>query len=416
MSVLLGAVCRLGHPGIAPEDFGSPSLPGVLSELTAGGTTSPALSLSGSATPTAVPNAALVPPPVTPSPDENAGSHTSAVVDLEDEAARLLLSLKVLVTLLHLTSTTYVSASDSLLNSINEYAAKSDGEADQGERGGWALSMVARTIRRASSTDDKLAELLARLCLRMVEQIGAHVSDGGGSKDALGNVLAGGKLFRRYLIDSCQFGFEIRLAALGLPPGLDSEMAAATDGNGGEDDDPSMIEEAKRQGPGLVKFVGELFKMKLVPERVVHECLHALLQVGERGKQPAIHGLEDACALLTVVGRAVDAPERQAFVGAYIARLKSANDIPNLGWRTRSMLKTVCELRARGWVAAVDDAPPPRDNPYDRNEWQWKWRDADAIEDWRKKAPLSAPEGLLSGSGEWAHSRLRKVGPPRVTS
>ncbi|KAI0369009.1 ARM repeat-containing protein [Pilatotrama ljubarskyi] len=435
MSLLLAAICRsmLGLRDIAVDepralsqhDVPSDSYAETARKDPASGASIQALSsvASHSATPNVIPDPVTLAVEVTstgedknPNPSEGSGS----VHPDEDEAARLALCRRVSVALLQINSATYVSVSDCLVNTINQSAAVPQGESDCG---GWALHIVACSIRRAASRDEHLAELLARLCRRMVEQLSMDISDGGETKDAEGNVLAGGQLFRRYMVRACQFGFDLRLVALGLAPGAPLKSVEGEDIHSDEDGYSSShaeahrnsVDEAKCHGPGLVKFVGELFKMGLLPEGVVHQCLKALLRDDYPDKAD-VKPLEDGCVLLTTVGQAIDTPKTRALVDTYFTRLKCAYNTQGVGWRTRAILKEVFELRARGWVPATD-APPPRGNSYDCNQWQWKLRDADAVNNWRKKMPLAtSEEPLFSQPGVWAHSRLRKTGLPSIIS
>jgi len=54
-----------------------------------------------------------------------------------------------------------------------------------------------------------------------------------------------------------------------------------TDGEDGEpvlySDEYYAAQKAKRQGLGLIKFIGELFKLQILTERIMHECIKKLL-------------------------------------------------------------------------------------------------------------------------------------------
>ena len=42
-------------------------------------------------------------------------------------------------------------------------------------------------------------------------------------------------------------------------------------------DEYYAAQKAKRQGLGLIKFIGELFKLQMFTERIMHECVKKLL-------------------------------------------------------------------------------------------------------------------------------------------
>lgn len=90
-------------------------------------------------------------------------------------------------------------------------------------------------------------------------------------RDKNGNVVAGGSLFRKYLLNRCQEEFE-RGWKINLPPkpeGVTEEIAMMSD-------EYYIAAAAKRRGLGLVKFIGELYKLGMLTERISK----LLLQLG----------------------------------------------------------------------------------------------------------------------------------------
>lgn len=82
-------------------------------------------------------------------------------------------------------------------------------------------------------------------------------------RDKHGNVVAGGNLFRKYLLNRCQEEFE-RGWKINLPPrpdGVTEEVAMMSD-------EYYIAAAAKRRGLGLVKFIGELYKLGMLTERI----------------------------------------------------------------------------------------------------------------------------------------------------
>ena len=74
--------------------------------------------------------------------------------------------------------------------------------------------------------------------------------------DKNGNVNAGSTLFRKYLLNRCQTEFEA---------GWKSKLPDKPEGDSNEaamlSDEYYKAATAKRRGLGLVKFIGELFKL-----------------------------------------------------------------------------------------------------------------------------------------------------------
>ncbi|KAH9855936.1 armadillo-type protein [Lenzites betulinus] len=270
------------------------------------------------------------------------GLNSPNLSDKGDSSAKRSLSAQVLFLLQHITTTTYVSVSDRLVNTVNGSAP-----ADRC----WALRIVMRHIRRTATVHPHLTSLLARLCLRIAEQLSPEVCDEN-TQDTQGKGLSGSRLLRKYLLDNCQLAFEIRLAAHGLVE------TAEFDGEDGKDSEAAdawcaMVQEAKNQGPGLARFFGELFKIGLLPMRVVHECVRALLAT-PREEPLGFRPVEDACVLLSSAGGMMDIPKARVVVDAYLARIESMTGDSQCPLRVRAMWKEIVDLRAQGWITAPD--------------------------------------------------------------
>lgn len=163
--------------------------------------------------------------------------------------------------LVHITSTHYVPNADRLVNTINQSV---------GVDSAWTVAMVARQISRVASTHPENAELLAHLCIRVAEQLSDDVCHED-VRYSEGKPLSGGRLFHAKLLGSCQSLFKLRMAALGL-----GDIAYTQDA-----DEPEAVvqarneslrktlEEVKSEGPGLVRFLGELLKIRFLSPFVV---------------------------------------------------------------------------------------------------------------------------------------------------
>jgi translation initiation factor 4G len=90
--------------------------------------------------------------------------------------------------------------------------------------------------------------------------------------------------------------------------------------------------QAKRQGLGLVMFIGELFKVQMLRERVMHECIKKLLNNVDDPKA------ERLCALLTTVGERLDTPRGGPYLDDYFARMRKLVENPKVNNRMRRML------------------------------------------------------------------------------
>ena len=57
---------------------------------------------------------------------------------------------------------------------------------------------------------------------------------------------------------------------------------------------------AKRRVLGNIRFIGELFKLKMLTENIMHKCIVELLQTNDE------ENLECLCKLLRTIGKDID--------------------------------------------------------------------------------------------------------------
>ncbi|RPD57735.1 hypothetical protein L227DRAFT_551661 [Lentinus tigrinus ALCF2SS1-6] len=249
---------------------------------------------------------------------------------------------------------------DSISDQIIEWANKSEKEKD-----GRTLIQVIRLVFEKATDEATWSEMYARLCRKMMEQISPNVRDDG-IKNAEGKPIAGGQLFRKYLLNRCQEDFErgwvakeATAAAAATKATEDQAVKAANEANKeGEDtfsEEYYAAQKAKRQGLGLIKFIGELFKLQMLTERIMHECVKKLLGNVENPEEEEIESL---CKLLTTVGQILDTPKARAHMDVYFSRMKELTKSPNVNSRMQFMLQDVIELRERKWIPRNQMAAP----------------------------------------------------------
>ncbi|KZP29644.1 hypothetical protein FIBSPDRAFT_986962 [Athelia psychrophila] len=119
------------------------------------------------------------------------------------------------------------------------------------EKDGWTLIQVIRLVFEKATDEAAWSEMYTRLCRKMVEKISASVQDDG-IKNNEGKPIAGGQLFRKYLLNR-----SAKDAAAAAKAGEDDAIKAANDKNKDApgDDEPRLYSEeyyaaskAKRQG------------------------------------------------------------------------------------------------------------------------------------------------------------------------
>jgi translation initiation factor 4G len=226
---------------------------------------------------------------------------------------------------------------DSISDQIIAWANKSEQEKD-----GRTLIQVIRLVFERATDEATWSEMYARLCRKMMERISPKVQDDG-ITNAEGKPIAGGQLFRKYFLNRCQADFERgwvvkETTAAAAPKAAQDD--AVKDGDTEEvaiySDEYYAAQKAKRQDLGLIKFFSELFKLQMLTERIMHECVKGLLRKVENPEEEEIESL---CKLLTAVGAILDTQKARAHMDIYFSRMKDLRKSQNVRPRMQFMLQ-----------------------------------------------------------------------------
>jgi translation initiation factor 4G len=173
--------------------------------------------------------------------------------------------------------------------------------------------------------------MYAMFCKRMLESMSPDIKDEN-IKDKHGQVVTGGNLFRKYLLNRCQEEFE-RGWKVNLPPKPEGQTEEAVMLS----DEYYIAAAAKRRGLGLVKFIGELYKLGMLTERIMHECVKKLL---DYDGMPDEAEIESLTSLLKTVGKDLDdlRSKAQPRMDAYFERMQAIMDMPELPSRLKFMI------------------------------------------------------------------------------
>ncbi|CAB4041113.1 eukaryotic translation initiation factor 4 gamma 1 isoform X1, partial [Paramuricea clavata] len=101
----------------------------------------------------------------------------------------------------------------------------------------------------------------------------------------------------------------------------------------------------KRRMLGNIKFLGELFKLKLLTENIVHDCVLKLLRAGDE------ESLESMCKLLFTIGEDLDSDKAKPRMDQYFDQINRIIIAEKVSSRVIFMLRDVVELRQNEWVA-----------------------------------------------------------------
>jgi translation initiation factor 4G len=117
-------------------------------------------------------------------------------------------------------------------------------------------------------------------------------------------------------------------------------------------DKEEAVTKSRRRSLGNIRFIGELFKLKMLTEKIMFECVFKLLTAAD------YDSLECLCRLLTTVGKDLDYDKTKSTLDQCFHRINKFARDKNVVNRIRFMLQDVIELRNSKWVPRrVDNKP-----------------------------------------------------------
>eukprot|EP00029_Vermamoeba_vermiformis_P010535 TRINITY_DN554_c0_g1_i2.p1 TRINITY_DN554_c0_g1~~TRINITY_DN554_c0_g1_i2.p1 ORF type:complete len:1501 (-),score=719.32 TRINITY_DN554_c0_g1_i2:125-4627(-) len=152
--------------------------------------------------------------------------------------------------------------------------------------------------------------------------------------------------FRRVLLTKCQTEFETKKQLPSLDDAKDPQQKLELE-----------IEASKirARNKGNIKFIGELYKKRMLTENIMHGCLKTLLGNGSQGQNE--EDLENFCDLMSNIGGQLDAIDKQKMTKDYFDAMKVLAKSSNIILRIRFALEAVMKLRETGWKSRVDNTP-----------------------------------------------------------
>lgn len=214
---------------------------------------------------------------------------------------------------------------DKIADQILEIASQSRTESD-----GRSLRQVIQLTFEKATDEPNFSSMYAKFCKRMLDDMDPEIKDEN-IKDKHGNVVTGGALFRKYLLNRCQEEFE-RGWKVNLPPkpeGVADEAVMLSD-------EYYVAMAAKRRGLGLIQFIGELFKLGMLTERIMHECMKKLV---DYEGMPEEEEVESLCKLLRTIGKALDSTDKsKPMMDVYFDRIKRTMEMKDLPSRMGYLL------------------------------------------------------------------------------
>lgn len=147
--------------------------------------------------------------------------------------------------------------------------------------------------------------------------------------------------FKRLLLNKCQEEFE---------RGEREEQEANVTNEEGEvklsAEEGGKRVKARRRMLGNIRLIGELYKKRMLTERIMHECIKKLL--GDY-QNPDEENVEALCKLMSTIGEMIDHAKAKEHMDAYFDRMEKLSNNMKLSSRVRFMLKDSIDLRKNKW-------------------------------------------------------------------
>ncbi|KAG3282335.1 eukaryotic translation initiation factor 4 gamma 3, transcript variant X17 [Ictidomys tridecemlineatus] len=161
--------------------------------------------------------------------------------------------------------------------------------------------------------------------------------------------------FRKLLLNRCQKEFEKDKADDDVFEKKQKELEAASapeEKTRLHDELEEAKDKARRRSIGNIKFIGELFKLKMLTEAIMHDCVVKLLKNHDE------ESLECLCRLLTTIGKDLDFEKAKPRMDQYFNQMEKIVKERKTSSRIRFMLQDVIDLRLCNWVSRRADQGP----------------------------------------------------------
>ncbi|KAJ4959063.1 hypothetical protein NE237_026174 [Protea cynaroides] len=151
--------------------------------------------------------------------------------------------------------------------------------------------------------------------------------------------------FKRLLLNKCQEEFER------------GEREQAEANRNEEEGEVKMSEgereekkiQARRRMLGNIRLIGELYKKKMLTERIMHECIKKLLGYDLQYQNHDEEDVEALCKLMSTIGKMIDHPKAKEHMDAYFEMMLKLSNNMELSSRVRFMLRDAIDLRKNKW-------------------------------------------------------------------
>ncbi|KAF8380622.1 hypothetical protein HHK36_028111 [Tetracentron sinense] len=148
--------------------------------------------------------------------------------------------------------------------------------------------------------------------------------------------------FKRLLLNKCQEEFERGEREQAEANRIEEEGEIKRT----EEERVEKKTQARRRMLGNIRLIGELYKKKMLTERIMHECIKKLLG---QYQNPDEEDIEALCKLMSTIGEMIDHPKAKEHMDAYFIVMTKLSNNLKLSSRVRFMLKDSIDLRKNKW-------------------------------------------------------------------
>lgn len=148
--------------------------------------------------------------------------------------------------------------------------------------------------------------------------------------------------FKRVLLNKCQEEFERGEREQAEADRVEEEGEAKMSA---EEREEKRVQ-ARRRMLGNIRLIGELYKKRMLTERIMHECITKLLG---QYQNPDEEDIEALCKLMSTIGEMIDHPKAKDHMDAYFDMMLKLSNNMKLSSRVRFMLKDSIDLRRNHW-------------------------------------------------------------------
>ncbi|KAJ3108937.1 hypothetical protein HDU97_009670 [Phlyctochytrium planicorne] len=211
-------------------------------------------------------------------------------------------------------------------------------------------------------------------------------------------------IFRRALLNKCQEEYEKNEkwsksdadGALSRKERLQRLDAMSSEEKAQYAEDEFQRNKLKRRVLGNMSFIGELFKISMITEKIMHSCVKQLLS---NINDPEEEETECVCKLLRSIGQRLDHAQAKSHMDAYFSRIKDLSVNNKLAARIRFMLQDLIEQRANGWKARQEATGPMTIAEIQEREERKQREEEEALRQRQAAGPSRGGKGGRGGRG-----------------